>query len=162
VYIFGFGGNTMSEKEKKKVLRELASFFTVFQTEVLDIFPDTITELSPLLSRALREIYFTEDITPSILTKRLSITVPNTSRCLQQLSDLDYIIKVKDENDRRITHIKLTEKGIVLVEKSISSMDELLLKKLGVLSMDELVRLSEAFSTIKELFEKVKTPKLKF
>jgi len=152
----------MSQEEKEKVVQEIASFYTVFQREVLDVFPDNITELSPLLARALCEIYYTEDITPSILTKRLSITVPNTSRCLQQLSDSGYITKVKDQNDRRITHIKLTEKGIELAEKFISSMDELMLEKFDVLELDELTRLSEAFFTIKELFEKIRTFKLKF
>lgn len=145
----------MSDDEKKKVIRNIAGFYSIFQKKVLDTFPENSSELSPLLSKVLREIYYTNDITPSLLTKRLAITVPNTSRCLQQLSDLEYIIKVKDENDRRITHIKLTKKGIELVKKSISLMDKQMIDKLGILDMEEIIRLSDAFSTIKELFEKI-------
>lgn len=147
----------MSEDEKKKVIRDIVDFYVTFNREVLDLFPHSVSGLSPLLYKALLEIYYTHDITPSILTNRLSITVPNTSRCLQQLSDLDYIIKVKDKNDRRITHIKLTTKGLELISKSISFMDELLLKKLGVLELHELVSISEAFSTIKGLLRKIGT-----
>lgn len=150
-----FGGRTMGDDEKKKVIQDIISFYAVFQKEILDMLPNDSTELSPLLSKVLHEIYFTKNITPSILTKRLSITVPNTSRCLQQLSDLGYIIKVKDENDRRITHISLTSKGIESVEKYNKTVGELMLNKLGVLSLDELVRLSKALSTIEELFEKI-------
>jgi len=152
-----YGGNIMSEDEKKRVIQEIMSFYPVFQKEILDVFPDDITEISPLLFKALHEIYSSEDITSSTLAKRLSITVPNTSRTLQQLSDLSYIIRDKDENDRRITHIKVTKKGSELIEKSIESMDELMLKKLGVLEVDELVSLSEAFYTITGLLQKIGT-----
>lgn len=145
----------MNEEEKKKVIQEIIGFYWVFQKEVVDMFPDDIAEVSTLLYKALHEIYFTKDITSSLLARRLSITVPNTSRCLQQLSGLDYIIKIKDEKDKRITHICLTEKGVELVEKYTKSMDELVSKKLGVFDLEELSKLSEAFSTIKELFQKI-------
>ncbi|GLC31604.1 MarR family winged helix-turn-helix transcriptional regulator [Clostridium omnivorum] len=147
----------MSEEDKKKVIQEIISFYTAFEKEVLDVFPTDILEISPILFRALREIYFSSDITSSVLAKRLSITVPNTSRCLKQLSDLGYVIKVKDKNDRRVTHIKLTDNGLELVEKSTSLVDDLILKKLSVLQLDELVELSEAFSTVTKLLNKIGT-----
>lgn len=149
--------NTVSEEDKKKVIQEIISFYTAFEKEVLDVFPTDILEISPILFRALREIYFNTDITSSVLAKRLSITVPNTSRCLKQLSDLGYVIKVKDKNDRRVTHIKLTDNGLELVEKSTSLVDDLILKKLSVLQLDELVELSEAFSTVTKLLNKIGT-----
>lgn len=150
----------MNEDEKKKVIQELVDFYKVFEREVLDKFPEDMMEIAPLLSKALREIYFAKDITASVLARRLAITVPNTSRCLQQLTEQDYIIKVKDEFDRRVTHIRLTDKGIEAIEKSIKSMDELMLRRLGILELDELIELSKAFSTIKNLFEKVGAVKI--
>lgn len=147
----------MSEDIKRKIAQEIISFYTIFQKEVLDMFPDEIIEISPLLYKALREIYFNKNITSSLLAKRLSITVPNTSRCLKQLSDWNYIIRVKDKNDRRITHIKLTKSGLALIEKSIRSIDDLMLNKLSILELDELVKLSKAFSTITELLKKTGT-----
>ncbi|MBL4933324.1 MarR family winged helix-turn-helix transcriptional regulator [Clostridium paridis] len=145
----------MSEDERKEAINTIVNFHTIFQKEVLDLFPYWVSGLSPLLSRALIEIYNSQDITPSILNKRLSITVPNTSRCLQQLSDLGYIVKIKDKADRRITHIKLTEKGLALARKSIEIMESILLEKLSVLEVGEIVKLSEAFTTIKDLLEKI-------
>lgn len=147
----------MDEDEKKVIIRNLFNFYMLFQKEILDMFSNDNSILSPVLVSALREIYFHADITPSILSKRLAITVPNTSRCLQQLSDLNYIVRIKDEKDKRITHIKLTEQGADLVENSIRIMDELTLKKLSVLEVNELVKLSEAFSTIIQLFDKIGT-----
>lgn len=89
------------------------------------------------------------------MAKRLSITVPNTSRCLKQLFGLGYVEKLKDESDRRITHISLTEEGIELVEKSIRALDELMFENLSSLELNELVKLAEALSTVKELFNKL-------
>lgn len=145
----------MSIDEKRRVIKELTEFYAVFKKEILDIFPDDNTELSPLLFKALTEIYFTESITSSILAKRLSITVPNTSRCLKQLDELGYVTRIKDGSDRRITHLSLTEKGTNLVEKAIRSMDELMFKRLSSLELNELIKLEEAFLTIKELFNKL-------
>lgn len=78
---------------------------------------------------------------------------------LQQLADIGYITRFKNERDRRVTHIRVTEKGLETVEKYIKCMDELMLKKLSVLEIDELVKLSNAFSTIKEIFDKIETLK---
>lgn len=147
--------NTVNEEDKKKVIREIISFYKAFEKEVLDVFPNDIMGISPILFNALREIYFSNDITSSVLAKRLSITVPNTSRCLKQLSDLGYVIRVKDKNDRRITHIKLTNNGLELVERSTNLMDDLILKKLSLLELDELFELSEAFSTVTKLLNKI-------
>lgn len=147
----------MIEDDKKKAIQQIIDFYIVFQKEVLDVFPNDTMDISPVLFKALREIYFCSDITSSVLAKRLSITVPNTSRCLKQLNDMGYIIRVKDINDRRITHLKLTKKGLDLIEKSISFMYDLMLKKLSVLELNELVKLSESFSTITKLFNKIET-----
>ena len=147
----------MSEDEKKRVIQNIISFYQVFQKEILDVFVEDNKKLSPLSFKALCEIHFTEEVTPSILAKRLAITVTNTSRCLQRLSSAGYIIKVQDKRDKRITHIRLTEKGLELVEKSKESVDELMIKKLGVLELDELIRLSESFSTTTELLAKIGT-----
>lgn len=148
------GGNIMNEEEKKKVVQHIITFYTIFQKEIVDVFQDDNSELSPLLSRALHEVYYTDNITPSILSKRLLITIPNTSRCLKQLYKSGYILKDKDENDRRITHIKLTAKGLEFIHKTISHIDKLMFERLSSFDSNKLNRISEAFSLIEEIFEK--------
>lgn len=145
----------MNEEDYKKVIQNIVDFFRVFQEEIIDMFPDNNPEISPLLLRALHEIYFDKYITPSLLSKRLAITVPNTSRCLQQLVEAEYIVKIKDENDKRISHIMLTEKGMVTIEKHIKDLDDLVLKKISVLEEEELIEFSNAFCTIRKMLKKV-------
>lgn len=145
----------MSEDQKKIVIQHIVEFYAIVQKEIVDMFPEEISELSPLLLKVLREIYYTENIMPSILSKRLSITIPNTSRCLHQLTHLGYITKDKDINDRRVTHIKLTGKGIELIQKTTSYMEQLMLKRLSVLELNELDGILEAILSLKELFRKI-------
>jgi DNA-binding MarR family transcriptional regulator len=145
----------MNEGEKQKLIQNIGSFYTLFQKEILDLIPHNNLEISPLLSKVLHEIYLYADITPSILSKRLAITIPNTSRCLQKLTDSGHIIKIKDQKDKRITHIKLSPKGLSICENSFKLMDELMLNRVGVLELGDLTKLSEAFSILKDLFEKI-------
>lgn len=148
--------NIMNEEEKKKLILSISNFYMIFQKEILDLVPDNNLELSHVLFKALHEIYLDSEITPSILSKRLSITIPNTSRCLNKLTEMGYIVKIKDLDDKRITHIELSKKGLNLVENSRKLTDELLLMKLGVLNSDELLKLSESFFILRSLFEKVR------
>lgn len=148
--------NIMNEEEKKKLILSISNFYMIFQKEILDLVPDNNLELSHVLFKALHEIYLDSEITPSILSKRLSITIPNTSRCLNKLTEMGYIVKIKDLDDKRITHIELSKKGLNLVENSRKLTDELLLMKLGVLNSDELLKLSDSFFVLRSLFEKVR------
>lgn len=146
----------MNDKEKKEVIKEIIDVCKGFQKEAGKLLID-ISETTPLLTKILHEIYFTEDIISSALATKLDINIPNTSRCLQQLSDMGFIIKIKDALDRRITHIRLTSKGIEAVEKNIIAMDDLMMRRFGVLEIDELVSLADAFTTIMKTFEKIRT-----
>ncbi|WP_375372988.1 winged helix DNA-binding protein [Clostridium estertheticum] len=101
----------------------------------------------------MHEIYLDEYITPSVLSKRLSITIPNTSRCLHSLTKMVYVIKVKDKVDKRITHIELSLKGIDLAQSSFNHMDESMLKKVEVLNSGELAKISESFLILMSLFK---------
>lgn len=145
----------MNEEEKKKISQNIASFCVTFKKEIIDMFPFDNPELSPLLINALLEIHFCDGITPSILSKRLSITIPNTSRCLQQLEESNCVVKIKDEKDKRITHLKLTEKGLKVVREHAKRMDELVLNKLGKLDIEEMIKFSDALLTVKELLDKL-------
>lgn len=146
----------MNEEQKERLILNISNFYALFQKEILNLLPDNNkSELSPLLFKAIHEIHLNKNVTPSFLSKALSITVPNTSRCIQQLCELGYIVKAKDDDDKRVTHIRLTEKGLDLVRYSLKRMDEMTLTKLSVLNADELQSLSEAFSVLVKLFGKI-------
>jgi len=146
----------MQNEKANDINQLIQNFYILFQKEIIDLLPENnSSELSQLLFRAVLEIYFVKDISPSILSKRLAITVPNTSRSLQKLAQLGYITKRKDYNDKRVTHIILTQKGLDLVERSVKATDEEVLRKIGLLDPDEQSKFADAFSTLYVLFEKI-------
>lgn len=147
----------MNKEQKQKLILDIANFYMLFEKEILDLFPESNdSELSPLLFKALHEIHLHEDITPSILSKRLSIPISNTSRFLHKLTEMSYIVKTKDPIDKRIIHIELSEKGLKLVRNSLEITNTVLLSKMDVLNTDELTQLSEAFIVLIDLFEKIR------
>ncbi|MBX4264987.1 MarR family winged helix-turn-helix transcriptional regulator [Clostridium estertheticum] len=144
----------MNKDEKQDLVHNMSQFYIILQREVLDLIAESNnSELSPLLFNALHEIYLDEYIIPSVLSKRLSITIPNTSRCLHSLTKMGYVIKVKDKVDKRITHIELSLKGIDLAQNSFNYMDKSMLKKVEVLNSGELAKISESFLILMSLFK---------
>lgn len=143
----------MIEEEKQQMIKSFTKFYMLYRKELLDLAYYCNSALSPLLCTALYEIYLHEDITSSMLSKRLDITIPNTSRCLCTLSSLGYIIKFKDYNDKRITHIKLSTEGQSLVENSFYGITEMVSDTLGILEVKDLIKLSEAVLILKDLFD---------
>ncbi len=146
----------MDEQSKDRLILNMINFYTVFQKEILDLVSGSNSSgLSPLLYKMLHEINLDGAIPPSRLSRRLAITIPNTSRSLKKLAELGYITKEKDGTDKRITHLNLTPKGIDLIEASLKATDAILFKKLSVLDLEETNRLSDAFSLARDLLIKM-------
>lgn len=147
----------MKEKEKHELILNIVNFYTLFQKEILYLMPDNNnSELSPLLFWTLTEIHFAGTVTSSELSKRLSISIPNTSRNVNRLVDIGYIVKIPDATDKRITHLRLSQKGFDLVFNSIITIEDKLLEKFNILDSNEIEKLSEAFFTLNDLIDLVK------
>jgi len=144
----------MKNNGQQNFIHNVSQSYVILQRNILDrIVESNTSDISILLFKFLHEIYDDKFITPSILSKRLYITRPNTSKCLDELADMEYVIKVKDHSDKRITHIKLSLEGICLVESSFDYINEVLLKKIEALNLSELSNLSVSFLTLMSLFK---------
>ena len=96
---------------------------------------NTLSEINQLLAiwgitalqhSALRVIYVhdTEDIgLPSgEIGKHLITRVPDVTRLLDRMADKKWLIRERDENNRRVVRTRLTEIGVELVESVHSSL----------------------------------------
>lgn len=147
----------MDKEQSEKLILNMVNFYTLFEKEFLDLLPEfSNRELSPLLSRMLNEIHIQGKTTSSNLSKRLDLSVPNTSRSVNTLFKLGYITKVQDLKDKRIVYLSLSEKGLELILKYIYASQEKFLEKFNVLSQSEIKELTDSFSTIKNVLLKMR------
>ncbi|MCM1992242.1 MarR family winged helix-turn-helix transcriptional regulator [Oceanirhabdus seepicola] len=148
----------MNNENLDKLITNMVHFYILFQQEFLDLGPDVNNnEISPLLFRMLQQIHLEGRTTVSTLSKRVSVSLPNTSRNINKLIQLGYVTKKQDELDKRITHLHLTNKGFDLVSNAILQSEEKLFKKYNKLDSDEIEKLNESFSTIRKSFIKLGT-----
>lgn len=146
------------EKENRDLLvLNMVNFYAVFEKEFIELLPAlSNSEITPLLSRMLNEIHLQGKTSSKRLSKSLNISIPNTSRSVNQLYRLGYIHKTIDEKDRRIVYLTLSLKGLDLVKSFIQISQDRFLEKLTVLSDGEIDELNRSFHAIKALFIKMR------
>lgn len=150
----------MNREQSEKLILNMVNFYTLFEKEFLELLPEfNNQELSPLLSRMLNEIHIQGKTTSSNLSKRLNLSVPNTSRSVNTLFKLGYITKTQDLKDKRIVYLSLSEEGLQLILKYIYASQEKFLEKFNVLSETEIKQLTDSFSTIKDILLKMRNVK---
>lgn len=146
----------MNSQYKKELILNLRSFYSTFQKEILDLIPNNNNfGLSSLLYKILHEINMDGTTVPSVLSKRLAVSIPNISRGIRKLAELGYITKTKDKIDKRITHLCLSQKGIDLIDTSLKTTDAIVFKKLDRLDLGEIKKLSDSFAEIRDLIIKM-------
>ncbi|NRZ27363.1 DNA-binding MarR family transcriptional regulator [Clostridium beijerinckii] len=106
----------MTKKDNRELILNMVNFYSLFNVEFIDLIPDlTNTEITPLLSKILNFIHFEGTTTASRISKKLNISVPNTSRSINALYNLGYLIKKQDEKDKRIVYLSLSNKSLNLI-----------------------------------------------
>ena len=147
----------MNRTDSQKLILNMVNFNTLFNVEFIDLIPDlSNSEISPLLSKILNFIHLEGNTTASTLSKKLNISVPNISRSINRLNNLDYLIKKQDSNDKRIIYLSLSPKALALISSVSSASEEIFLERFKVLSLEELNELSKSFSKIQNLLIKMR------
>ena len=147
----------MNKIESQKLILHMVNFYTIFNTEFIDLIPDLSNyEISPLLSKILNFIHLEGNTTASTLSKKLNISVPNISRSISTLNNLGYLTKKQDSNDKRIIYLSLSPKALELILTVSSASEELFLERFNVLSLEEINELSKSFSTMQNLLIKMR------
>jgi DNA-binding MarR family transcriptional regulator len=143
----------MERNKTEQVVLNMVNFYILFEKEFIELVPTiNIPEITPLLSRMLNEIHQQGKTTSSELSRRMNLSLPNTSRAVNTLYQLDYIIKTQDEKDKRIGYITLSMKGFELVQQFSLIYQEKFFEKLGHLTDKEIDELNHSFTTIKDIF----------
>jgi DNA-binding MarR family transcriptional regulator len=147
----------MNKDKSENLILNMVNFYTLFSVEFIDLIPDlTNSEITPLLSRILNFMHFEGTTTATRISKKLNITIPNTSRSINTLNKLGYIVKKQDENDKRVIYLSLSAKAINLILSVAGAGESKFLDKFNVLSEDEILELSHSFLRLQELLIKIR------
>jgi DNA-binding MarR family transcriptional regulator len=147
----------MNKKATRELILNMVNFYSLFNTEFIDLIPDlTNTEITPLLSKILNFIHFEGTTTASKISKKLNISVPNTSRSINTLYNFGYLIKKQDEKDKRIVYLSLSNKAFNLILSVAATGEDDFLERFNVLSNEEIEDLSKALLKAQKLIIKMR------
>ncbi|AQS05587.1 MarR family winged helix-turn-helix transcriptional regulator [Clostridium beijerinckii] len=147
----------MTKKDNRELILNMVNFYSLFNVEFIDLIPDlTNTEITPLLSKILNFIHFEGTTTASRISKKLNISVPNTSRSINALYNFGYLIKEQDEKDKRIVYLSLSNKSLNLISSVAAAGEDIFLERFNVLSNEEIAELSQSLLKAQNLIIKMR------
>ncbi|MDY6844560.1 MAG: MarR family transcriptional regulator [Thermodesulfobacteriota bacterium] len=106
-------------------------------TKALDTFGITLTQFYMLAT-----IDYTGDIPFSELSRRLWVTMGNLTGVIDRLEGKGLVVRERDNNDRRIIHVKMTRKGKEITEKAGTAFEHTMKNFLKNLNKQEQQELS--------------------
>ena len=140
------GGN-MSENEKTiNEIRKFNRFYTVSMGFLNSAYLDT--EYSIVEMRILFEIKIREKCIQSDIAKLLHIDKSYLSRLIKRFYKSGLIEKDKSDEDKRVTYIALTPKGIEEAERLIYITNNQIRTKISGLSSAECNKLCDALNAV--------------
>ena len=93
--------------------------------------------------------------TISRLAACIKVSVPTISRQVDFLESRNLVNRVRDEADRRVVYLKMTEAGKTLLDEMISEMERWMSDKLQTLDEDQLQKIIEVLGLLRSLFQPV-------
>ncbi len=85
----------------------------------------------------------------------LSISKPNFTKATNILIEDDLVKRVKDDSDRRIVKLVITEKGKEVIDQRTEKLRNIFLEKIKDLSDDDINTLCENFESITSILDKI-------
>lgn len=147
----------MTKNDAQELILNMVNFYSLFNAEFMNLIPDlTNTEITPLFSKILNFIHFEGKTTVSRISKKLNISVPNMSRSINALYNLDYLIKKQDEKDKRIIYLSLSNKALNLISSIAANEEDIFLERFNVLSEEEIIELSHSLLKSQKLLVKMR------
>ncbi len=103
--------------------------------------------------RVLKTILENDSITQSELVEKLNVSKESVSTSLKRLSQNHLVNKTRDESDKRIIRLSLSDKGKQITEDSFAGINQLNQELFASLDEEEKKVLTSAFKKIVESIE---------
>ncbi len=125
----------MSENFDEQIASSLFSLGQIFREKMRD--PKLMSTLSFSKIETLRFIFKNKTTSMKDIAKYLHITPPSATALIDSLKKENFIKRITNKTDRRITMLKLTTKGEKLLVEKHKKMSELVKKGLNKLKEEE-------------------------
>ena len=132
-----------------EILSKLYSRIIYNEEKVLkDMLGETLSIKEFHTLEVIHSAMATKSNTAGNIAGRLGITLGTCTTNIDRLISKGLVNKVKNDNDRRVVYIELTEKGKQIHQKHVGLHKKLITKAISKLSMSEKVSLMNAISKL--------------
>jgi DNA-binding MarR family transcriptional regulator len=118
--------------------------------------PKKQSELTHLQFHILEELFQEKaGISMTQLAKNISISKQQLTPLINKLEELDYVVKVQDNSDKRVMKLNLSKEGKGIVSKRWEEFHAVLCDRLSNLSGEDLIDLDYAISKLNRILNKI-------
>jgi len=127
--------------------------------EASALLPPLPPEIKPIYVRILNAIYKIRDDNGSAcvsdISKASGILLPNTTKLINELAELDVVEKITSASDKRVVLVRATELGEQYIEKYVLSFHKDLEKEFSQISESDCKTMIETFQKVYQAMKKV-------
>ena len=138
----------MSAKKRELLLayQKLMMIKGECTAKVCDLY--SVADMTVKQINYLKIIDRNDKMTISQLAEQTGITKPSVTNLISRLTDFECVYKVKCVNDRRVSYIKLTEKGINIARYEETAVKNLIDRMMKSLDKSEIEQLVMIFNSV--------------
>lgn len=137
--------------DKNKFFQSVIGFIANMRASTHFLIKDAQSDkVTPQQNAILEHLFFSNGVTTSQVADCLNISLPNTSRELKKLTQLDLIVKKSDPKDRRKATIILSEPGRKLMLQTFERIQKIFWEQTGELSEDEMRSIVSAMGLLEK------------
>lgn len=138
---------------REKLPEYIFNMFPLLHKKLLMRHPDSVVTRQQM--NLMHKIKFHPNGTMSEYCHKTMISKPNMSKLVNGLIDEGYVVRHRDNEDRRKVTLNLSEKGNEVVAKFFRDMGKQIVDSTQALTEDEINQLVESFDTIHTLLDKL-------
>jgi DNA-binding MarR family transcriptional regulator len=114
------------------------------------------SDLTHLQFHILEELFQEKaGISMTQLANNISISKQQLTPLMNKLEELGYVVRVKDDSDKRMTKINLSEEGKRIVSKRWEEFHAVLCDRIQTLSEDDLIDLDYSISKLNRIISRL-------
>ncbi len=139
----------MELDEKDQVVWFLKQFHDVFPPEIAEGFDKANAGIGAVMKFLYEK---QEPVTAGAIAEELGVSTARVAVILKNMENKELIRKTKDEKDRRITRVELTESGQQAISKHMQKMDKDIRKVFSEIGRDKIEDFFGTAEQIRDIF----------